>query len=81
MKSKIIALALAAATGISASTYAQNNDPEMLRKLYDEALVNGQCYKNLRYLCKTIGPRLSGSTGAARSVEWGKKLIDRKSVV
>ncbi|UEG53742.1 M20/M25/M40 family metallo-hydrolase [Mucilaginibacter daejeonensis] len=76
MKFQIIALALAAATGISASTYAQNNDPEMLRKLYDEALVNGQCYQNLRYLCKTIGPRLSGSAGAARSVEWGKKLME-----
>ncbi len=48
----------------------------MLRKFFDEALVNGKCYENLRYLCKNIGPRLSGSAGAQTSVEWSKKLMD-----
>ena len=48
----------------------------MIRKLYDEALVNGECYQNLRYLCKSIGQRLSGSAGAEKSVVWSKKLMD-----
>lgn len=51
-------------------------DSLMIRKLYDEALVNGKCYENLRYLCKSIGPRLSGSLNAQKAVEWSKKLMD-----
>ena len=55
---------------------SQAQDSVQIRKFYDEALVNGQCYENLRYLCKKIGQRLSGSAGAAKSVEWSKKLMD-----
>ena len=55
---------------------SQGQDSVQIRKFYDEALINGQCYENLRYLCKKIGQRLSGSAGAARSVEWSKKLMD-----
>ncbi len=51
-------------------------DSLMLRKIYDEALVKGQCYENLKYLCKQIGPRLSGSANAQKAVDWGKKLMD-----
>jgi carboxypeptidase Q len=51
-------------------------DSLMLRKIYDEELVNGQCYQNLHYLCKNIGPRLSGSPNAQKAVEWGKKLME-----
>jgi hypothetical protein len=51
-------------------------DSLMLRKIYDEELVNGQCYGNLHYLCKNIGQRLSGSANAQKAVEWGKKLME-----
>src|SRR6201990_2742923 len=51
-------------------------DSLMLRKIYDEELINGQCYGNLHYLCKNIGPRLSGSDNAQKAVEWGKKLME-----
>jgi carboxypeptidase Q len=51
-------------------------DSLMLRKIYDEALVNGQSYQNLHYLCKNIGGRLSGSANAQKAVEWGKKLME-----
>ncbi|HVW94780.1 MAG TPA: M20/M25/M40 family metallo-hydrolase [Mucilaginibacter sp.] len=51
-------------------------DSLMIRKIYDEELVNGKCYENLRYLCKNIGPRLSGSPNAQKAVEWGKKLME-----
>ena len=47
-------------------------DSLTIRKIYDEALVNGQCYDNLRYLCKNIGQRISGSAGAQKSVDWSK---------
>ena len=56
--------------------FANAQDSLMIRKIYDEELVNGQCYQNLHYLCKNIGPRLSGSPNAQKAVEWGKKLMD-----
>lgn len=61
---------------ISSAAWSQSTDSLMLRKIYDEALVNGQCYQNLRYLCKNIGPRLSGSANAQKAVEWSKKLME-----
>lgn len=57
-------------------TQAQNADSIMIRKIYDEALENGHAYTNLEYLCKQIGPRLSGSTGAQKAVDWTKKLME-----
>ncbi|HVS91955.1 MAG TPA: M20/M25/M40 family metallo-hydrolase [Mucilaginibacter sp.] len=59
---------------IAAPAMAQ--DSLMLRKIYDEELVNGQCYENLHYLCKNIGQRLSGSPNAQKAVEWGKKMME-----
>jgi hypothetical protein len=72
MKSKSILLfaLLLAAVSLKAQ------DSLMIRKIYDEELVNGQCYGNLHYLCKNIGPRLSGSPNAQKAVEWGKKLME-----
>ncbi|QNK63367.1 M20/M25/M40 family metallo-hydrolase [Pedobacter sp. PAMC26386] len=55
--------------------YAQD-DSLTIRKIYDEALVNGKSYENLRYLCKNIGPRLSGSDNAQKAVVWSKKLME-----
>ncbi|MEO6149666.1 MAG: M28 family peptidase, partial [Mucilaginibacter sp.] len=51
-------------------------DTLLIRKFYDEALTNGQAYDNLRYLCKSIGPRLNGSPQAEKAVYWGKKLME-----
>ncbi len=53
----------------------QSEDEEMLRKIFDKELTEGQCYENLRELCKDIGPRLSGSEGADKAVQWGKKVL------
>lgn len=61
---------------MGASLFAQNPDSAMIRMIYDEALANGHAYKNLEYLCKKIGPRLSGSVNAQKSVEWTKKLME-----
>jgi hypothetical protein len=45
-------------------------DSLMIRRIYDEALLRGQAYENLRQLCKDIGPRLSGSAQAQMAVDW-----------
>jgi len=74
MKIKItLVLSFVISLSISVS-HAQ--DSLAIRKIYDEALVNGQCYSNLHYLCKNIGQRLSGSANAQKAVEWGKKLME-----
>jgi carboxypeptidase Q len=72
MKLKITLLSVL----ICAASLVKAQDSLMLRKIYDEELVNGQCYQNLHYLCKNIGPRLSGSPNAQKAVEWGKKLME-----
>jgi hypothetical protein len=72
MKLKLTLLSLLA---FSTGVFAQSTDSVMMRKIYDEALVNGQCYQNLHYLCKNIGQRISGSANAQKAVEWGEQLM------
>ncbi len=59
-----------------ATTSVNAQDSLTIRKIYDEALVNGKCYSNLHDLCKSIGPRLSGSANAQKAVDWSKKLME-----
>lgn len=47
-------------------------DEAILEKIFDHALSNGQSETYLRELTKDVGPRLSGSKGAARGVNWGE---------
>jgi carboxypeptidase Q len=58
------------------ASISQAQDSLTIRKIYDEALVNGQAYDNLHYLCKNIGQRISGSANAQKAVDWSKKLMD-----
>lgn len=51
------------------------NDSVMLKRFFDEALVKGQSYENLRYLCKNIGSRLSGSDNASEAITWTEDLM------
>jgi hypothetical protein len=37
--------------------------------------MNGAAYSNLKYLCKKVGPRLSGSAGAALAVEQTARML------
>lgn len=53
-----------------------NEDSIFIRKIYDEALENGQSYENLRTLCKDIGARITGSAEAKMAIDWGKDLLD-----
>jgi len=71
---KKLSLLLTALFASASLLHAQ--DSLTIRKIYDEALVNGKAYENLRYLCKNIGPRLSGSANAQKAVEWSKKLME-----
>ncbi|HCX24468.1 MAG: peptidase M28 family protein [Flammeovirgaceae bacterium] len=59
---------------IPALSYAQDHT-EMVKKIYDHQLTQSPVYENLRYLCKEIGPRLSGSPQAAAAVEYTRQLM------
>ena len=61
------------------TTSKEERDPvldSIISLVYDEALGNGQAYNNLRYLCKDIGPRLSGSEGAENAVAFTKAKME-----
>ena len=44
------------------------SDSLMMKRISDEILSRGTAYENLRFLCKKVGPRLSGSAGGAKAV-------------
>ncbi len=48
----------------------------VLRSMHDEVLTNSPAYAQLRYLCKDIGARLSGSENAQKAVEYMQRVLD-----
>lgn len=60
---------------ISGAASARQNDSLAIKKLSDEILSNSTAYENLRYLCKRIGPRLSGSANAQLAIDATAKML------
>ena len=60
-----LALLLVLAAPASAQTVDQN-----ATRIIDYELANSKAYDTLAYLTDNIGPRLSGSKGAALAVRW-----------
>ncbi len=60
---------------LSIHLIAQNEDSVIIRRIADDILKNGKAYEDLRYLCKEIGPRLSGSVNAQKSVEATARML------
>jgi len=71
-----VALAASALTTVSAQSAAKT-DSVNIRRIYDEALLHGQSYENLRQLTGQVGGRLSGSPEAQKAVEWGKAAMEK----
>jgi carboxypeptidase Q len=61
---------------LSFQLHAQSSDETTIRSIYDEALARGKSYEMLEYLTTKIGSRLSGSPGAAASVEWTRHIME-----
>tara|TARA_B100000900_G_C20573668_1_gene714405 strand:- start:123 stop:1502 length:1380 start_codon:yes stop_codon:yes gene_type:complete len=53
----------------------KKSDETIIASIYDEVLSNSPLYENLRVLCKDVGHRLSGSTGAAAAIEYTRQLM------
>lgn len=60
----------------SFSVFSQDSDSLVIQKIYNEILAKSEAYKTLTHLSKKIGPRLSGSTGAAKAVQYTKKVME-----
>lgn len=58
-------------------SFSQNdNDALFLKNIYNHTLSSSNVYENLRGLCKNVGPRLSGSEGAEKGVNYTKNLLE-----
>ncbi len=56
--------------------FAQNKEDSItIRKIYTYHLTQSNTYENLRYLCKNIGGRISGSPQAEKAVAWAKEAM------
>ena len=53
----------------------KESDETIIASINDEVLSNNPIYENLRVLCKDVGNRLSGSSGATAAVEYIHQLI------
>ncbi len=60
---------------ITICSKAQNKDSIQIKRIADEVMRNATAYNNLRYLCKEIGPRLSGSPQAQKAVEATMEML------
>lgn len=61
------------------SANAQQTDSLIISKIFNQALTGSECYPRLKYLCKNIGPRLSGSLNGEKAVDYIHQLcIEQK---
>jgi carboxypeptidase Q len=64
-----------AALFLSLAASGQRTDSLAIKRIVDEVMTNGKAYENLRYLCKKVGARLSGSPQAQQAVEATAKML------
>ena len=50
-------------------------DSLMVAHIHQQILGSGECYEDLRVLCKEVGARLSGSPEADEAILWGGKTL------
>src|SRR3954462_5135473 len=72
MKPLVIIFLLSVCLSVSAQTTDESN----IKMIFDTALGKGESYQMLDHLTKKVGPRLSGSPGAAAAVEWSRHLME-----
>ncbi len=77
MKKTILTAMLIAPLMASAQAdYKQ--DSIFIRKIFNTALADGKSYDMLRHLTQVVGPRLSGSAGAAKAVAYTKEVMQQE---
>ncbi|MCE7038876.1 M28 family peptidase [Dyadobacter sp. CY312] len=72
-KTILVVLLLAPLFATAQSDYKE--DSIFIRKIFNTALTDGKSYEMLRHLTLNVGPRLSGSAGAAKAVEYTRDVM------
>jgi len=74
---KMTGVAMLLSTACTLCTAQLDVEKESLeiRKIYDEVLTSAQCYQWLEGLTQGVGPRLSGTPGAAAGVEYMRQIM------
>lgn len=62
---------------VAGPLYAQSEDEQQLRRIFDTALNDGKSYEWLNHLSNQIGGRLSGSVEAEMAVTYTKAQLDQ----
>ena len=75
-KYKVLTICVLVIFSLSTIKGQSDEDAFEIRKIFDLALTEGMAYEWLNDLCHQVGPRLSGSAGAAAAVEFGKQILD-----
>jgi carboxypeptidase Q len=60
---------------VSQTSFSQTSDEAAIKQIFDLALSKGKSYEMLYDLSVNVGPRLSGSPGAAAGVEWSRNAM------
>jgi hypothetical protein len=50
-------------------------DSVVIRQIVEDVLIRGKAYENLRFICKKIGPRLSGTPQGAMAVKETARMM------
>lgn len=62
-------------TGLIIFSTAAAQDTARIRQIADDILSTSEMYENLRVLCKKVGPRLSGSSGAQLAISETARML------
>jgi carboxypeptidase Q len=76
---KLVLSTLLFTAALPSRSQAPASDSAMIASIYQEVMLNAECYENLRYLCKSIGNRLAGSESAQHAIDWGKAVLEKSA--
>jgi hypothetical protein len=72
---KLLSIFFLALIGLNSSSAQSKEDSLLIKKMSDEIFMHAKAYENLRFLCKKVGPRLSGSVGAEKAVKESARML------
>ncbi len=76
----VVTIVFLIGAGRKAGANVQSEDSLVIRNIFSEALVSFESYENLRYLCKNIGGRLTGSEAAENAVDLVFKVLEEMNL-
>jgi len=77
MKKKVLGYSLLTVLFLQAIPVLKAQDAEIIKNIYNEALISTDAYEQLRYLCKNTRGRIAGSAAVAEAVEYTRQELLR----